>query len=211
MLGDQICDNLLFAHVLLGCDTTSRVFGIRKPGGLKKLRSNAFFREQADVFEGLHATPEDIRIAGENTLLCLYNGRPVDKIDTLKVQHFHRKVSSSTSCVQPRTLPPTAAAAKYHSLRVYYQVQQWHGVHKCATEWGWRLKDDKMSLVATDLQPAPEYLLGAINCNCNTDCSSRRCSCVKFGSYCSSACGQCKGLLFCNIELPEGDCDSDDE
>ena len=43
MLGDQICDNVLFAHALLGCDTTSRVFGIGEPEALKKLRSNAFF------------------------------------------------------------------------------------------------------------------------------------------------------------------------
>ena len=56
VLGDQICDNLLFTHVLLGCDTTSRVFGIGKPVALKKLRSNAFFREQAAVFEDPDAT-----------------------------------------------------------------------------------------------------------------------------------------------------------
>ena len=103
--------------------------------------------------------------------------------------------------MQPRTLPPTSAAAKYHSLRVNHQVQQWRGVHKCATEWGWRFKDDKMSPVATDLQPAPEYLLEAINYNCKTDCSSTRCSCVRFGLYCSPACGQRKGLLCCNVQL----------
>ena len=100
------------------------------------------------------ATPEDIRIAGENALVCLYNGRPGDKIDTLWVQHFHRKVSPSTSCVQPQTLPSTLAAAKYHSLRVNHQVHQWRSAQWCATEWGWRLKDDKMSLVATDLSTA---------------------------------------------------------
>ena len=117
------------------------------------------------------------------------------------MQHFHRKVSSSTSCVQPRALPPTPAAAKYHSLRVNHQVQRWRGVHKCGTEWGWRFEDDKMSPVATDLQPATEHLLEAINYNCKTDCSSTRCSCVKFGLYCSPACGQCKGLLCCNVQL----------
>ena len=103
MLGDQICDKLLFAHALLGCDTTSRVFGIGKLEALKKLRSNAFFREQADVFQDQQATPEDICIAGENSLLCLYNSRAGDNIDPLRVQHFHRKVSSSTSCATADT------------------------------------------------------------------------------------------------------------
>ena len=172
VLDVQICDSLLLEHALLGYDATSRVFGIGKPEALKKVRSNAFFREQADVLQDPHATSEDIRIAGENALVCLYSGRPGDKIDTLWVQQFHRKVSSSTPRVQPRTLPPTLAAAKYHSLRVYHQVQQWRGLHNCATEWGWRFKDDKKSPVVTDLQPAPEYLLKAINCNCTTDYSS---------------------------------------
>ena len=34
-LGDSVCHNLLFAHAILGCDTTSRVFGIGKPAALK--------------------------------------------------------------------------------------------------------------------------------------------------------------------------------
>ena len=71
VLDHQICDNILFAHILLGCDTTSRVFGIGKPDALKKLRSNAFFRKKADVFQDPHAAPEDIRIAWENALVCL--------------------------------------------------------------------------------------------------------------------------------------------
>ena len=71
VLGDQICDNLLFAHTLLGCDSTSRVFGIGKAEALKKLISNAFLREKVDVFQDPHATPEDIRIAGENAVVYL--------------------------------------------------------------------------------------------------------------------------------------------
>ena len=71
MLGDQICDNLLFVYALLGCDTISRVFGIGKAKALKKLGSNAFLREEAVVFQDPHATPEDIRIAGENALVFL--------------------------------------------------------------------------------------------------------------------------------------------
>ena len=30
VLGARVCENILFGHALLGCDTTSRVFGIGK-------------------------------------------------------------------------------------------------------------------------------------------------------------------------------------
>ena len=33
----------------------------------------------------------------------------------------------SSKVVEPQTLPPTPAAAKFHSLRVYYQVNEWKG------------------------------------------------------------------------------------
>ena len=35
-----------------------------------------------------------------------------------------RKVAKSTSHVASQTLPPTAAAAEYHNLRVYYQINR---------------------------------------------------------------------------------------
>ena len=35
VLGRAVCNNMLFAHAILGCDTTSRVFGMRKGLALK--------------------------------------------------------------------------------------------------------------------------------------------------------------------------------
>ena len=34
-LGENICGNILFVHAFLGCDNTSRLFGIGKAAGLK--------------------------------------------------------------------------------------------------------------------------------------------------------------------------------
>ena len=36
LLGPKVCDNLLFIHAILGCDFTSRLFGIGKGMALKK-------------------------------------------------------------------------------------------------------------------------------------------------------------------------------
>ena len=94
--------------------------------------------------------------------------------------------------VEPHTLPPTSASAKQHCLRVYVQVRQWQGVGMDASGWGWAIRDERMVPVMTEMEPAPDYLLDAIHCGCNADCSTRRCSCRKYNLECSSACTECK-------------------
>ena len=123
VLGTRVCENILFAH---GCDTTSRVFGIGKGAALKQLRSSENFHVQAEVFNGRSVTAEEIAYAGERALVSLYSGsREGDTLDQLRLQKFCQKVRSSSSYIQPQTLPPTSAAARYFSFRVYHQVQAW--------------------------------------------------------------------------------------
>ena len=50
ILGLEVCSSILFVHAVLGCDTTSRVFGLGKGLALKNIQSNHLFREQAHVF-----------------------------------------------------------------------------------------------------------------------------------------------------------------
>jgi len=77
-------------------------------------------------------------------------------------------------------------------------------------EWGWKKNDDKLMPLLTDLSPAPSELLKIIRCNCQTDCSSTRCTCKKHNVKCSVACGNCRGSGCTNSEVPESD-DDDDE
>jgi len=196
-LGRNICDNILFLHAILGCDTTSRFFSLGKGLALKKAKSSQYFLDQTAVFRRPNAMMTDIVIAGEN--------------DIVSLQIFCRKVSTSTACVQPRSLPPTSASAKYHSLRVYQQVQQWLGNDLPPEDWGWTIKDNKMIPVPTDMKPAPAYLLEAIRCNCKSGCETQRCGCRKFGLDCSLACGECKGMHCSNVIKPIIDSDSDTE
>lgn len=65
-----------------------------------------------------------------------------------------------------QTLPPTSAAAQYHSPHIYYQVQQWKiesTLH--ADDWGWTVKNGKCEPNKTDLPCAPKELLEVIRCN----------------------------------------------
>ena len=126
-----------------------------------------------------------------------------DTLNNLCLQIFHRKVSSSTACVHPRSLPPTSAAAHYHSLRVYHQVQVWFGADLPAEGWGWVIQGNTMTPVATDQPPAPSSLLESVNCEAG--CTTRRCGCRKYVLGCSLACGGCKGLHCANTTIEELD------
>ena len=60
-------------------------------------------------------------------------------------------------------------------------------------EWGLKETEGGLIPVRTDLLPAPEELLQIITCNCQTDCSSMRCTYEKHNVKCSPACGNCRG------------------
>ena len=139
ILGRDICTNLLFAHAILGCDTTSRVFSLGKGSALKYIRLDSYFTKQAPIFLDENATENDIINAGEAALVSLYKGTACETLDDLRLLRFHQKVANSTTFVQPEHLPPTSSAAKYHSLRVFYQVQVWKGaVNLCPLAFGWK-------------------------------------------------------------------------
>ena len=119
-LGQQVCDRLPFVHAILGCDTTSHIHGFGKGAALKLICTSEDFQEQADVFGNPKSTKADVKRAGGNAIICIYKGRSGDKLDLLRLQRFQQKVGCSRTCVKPEVLPPTSAAAVYHSFRVYF-------------------------------------------------------------------------------------------
>ncbi|EDO33944.1 predicted protein [Nematostella vectensis] len=101
-LGPDICKNILFAHAILGCDTTSALYGL----SLKMLTSDATSRQQADIFHQADAAKNDIAAAGETALLCLYKGLKDETLDSLRYARFCQKISTGNTQVQPESLPP---------------------------------------------------------------------------------------------------------
>ena len=49
-LGAKMCDRILFVHATLGCDTTSRLYGLGRALSLKRMTSSSFFRDKARQF-----------------------------------------------------------------------------------------------------------------------------------------------------------------
>ena len=209
-LGADICQDILFIHAICGCDTTSRLFGIGKGTSLKKYTSSANFRAQAVVFREDDASVEAIVDAGERAIVSLYSGKQSDTLDDLRYNKFCEKSASRSKHVQPQNLPPTSAAAKYHSMRVYLQVTKWKGLTLRPEEWGWQIRDGEFTAIMTDLSAAPENLLKVISCSCASDCSSFRCSCRKNNITCTSACVHCRGTACMNSSNLEAEAEASD-
>ena len=160
-------------HALLGCDTTSRLFGIGKGTTIKKFESSSAFASAIQVFNDFPVPRQQIVDAGERALIALYSGDNTCTLDELRFQKFHQKVLNSSKPCDPKVLPPTSAAAKYHSMRVYCQVLQWKGISANPQDWGWDITSEKLFPCLTDRAPAPKELLQVIWCKCKTGCSSK--------------------------------------
>ena len=115
---------VFFLHVILGCDTTSVVYGLGKNLSISKIKSDNQFQDQGNVFMSQRANQDDIIYADETTLVCLHNGNPYHGINVLSYEKLCVKAATSTLPVQPGALSPTSGSVKYHSLRVYHQIHE---------------------------------------------------------------------------------------
>ena len=177
-LGSFICKHILFIHAMLGCDSTSCVFVLGKGVLLKKIRSNLHLQQYA-----------------------LYGGKKDDDLNFLRHKKFCEKVASNVASIEPQTLPPTSAAMKYHSYRVYYQICVWNewDSEMLPEDWGWKIDEEGFVPVATDLPVAPESLLKVIRCSCKSGCSNLQCSCRKNNLKYIMACNHCTGSDCTNV------------
>ena len=110
LLGPDVCDHILFIHAILGCDVTSRLFGLGKYLAVKRIECDFQFRQQAEVFNQIGQAKEDIIVAGERALVSLYGAPKEEGLDVLRYRRFCDNISKGTSHVEPCTLPPTSAA-----------------------------------------------------------------------------------------------------
>ena len=136
-----------------------------------------------------------------------YKGEDTESLSDMRYSKFLYMLTQCAK-VEPSELPPTKRAAYYHALRVHLQVAQWASLNlHCLNplDWGWKLENDALVPIKTDLEPAPECLLNFIRCNCQPStkypCKGLNCSCRKHGLECVAACGNCHGELCMNIAV----------
>jgi len=75
--------DILSIHGLLGCDTTTRVYGFGKGASLKKYTSSRYFRDQAVPFRD-YADTGAIVAPGASALVCLYGGKDGEGLDSIR-------------------------------------------------------------------------------------------------------------------------------
>ena len=118
-----------------------------KKRALEVLRSYGD-QDSLNTFTEPRSTPEYYYIAnvGERFLLKLYGAVRSTWLNKLRYILYTRSVSRSSlsSGFKLESLPPTAAAARFHSYRAYLAVQQWIGNNVCPTDWGWQYRNGSL-------------------------------------------------------------------
>jgi hypothetical protein len=199
----DVHSHMLFIHAMSGCDTTSAPYNKGKKKVLTLLEGDRKLRSVVDVFNNCNSSPDDISLAGETFLLALYGaGKGVTSLDEQRYFMYHTSVAKQglNRNFQLATLPPTSAAAKQHSYRVFHQVQLWRGERLRETEWGWKMAfGSNLFPTTTDEPAAPDSILKLIFCNCKAGCR-KACRCRKAGLSCTAMCGHCRGLSCTNSD-----------
>lgn len=182
-------------HALLGCKTTSSMFKISKKTVVK-----SFVKEKETIINLLSCfykpiTNDELPVlfhSGEQLIIKMYKGNSNNLNELRCARYINSLKLKRKSDFNLATLPPTTAAATFHILRVYWQVQRWLKNMLPAESWGWDLVNDSVLVpIITRLRPMPEDLLGLISCQCKNKCSPRTCGCIKSGLLCSHLCKNC--------------------
>lgn len=158
---------ILFAHALVGCDSTSALFGKGEKSVIKLLEKDESICQSISIFYDQNRTVDELYPVAEDIVKRLYGKgeETLLPINELRHKMFISSVADAKKDVLA-TLPPTQAALIQHVKRVYYQIQQWLSHKLDPLEWGWeRLQMLNVILVPkkTSQKAAPDDLLAMVS------------------------------------------------
>jgi len=119
-IGADACQCMLAVHSLGGCDTTSAIFGHGKVTVFTKITKDNGLRSHCLTLQSRLATVEQVCSASTELLVALYGGKAGSKLSDMRYAAYCN-VSLSRR-FQPERLPPSASAARMHSMRVHCQA-----------------------------------------------------------------------------------------
>ena len=200
----DVIPNLLAAHALTGCDTTSSMANIGKATVFKRLQT---FNERLRLGEGEDLTDEVLTSCQRFASSCYgqFSSMPLEK---MRARMFARKIVGKRM-IPPKLchLPPTSPAFKLHCQRAHFQTALWKGAGNAEPpdldpkQHGWLVTGNVLEVVrlpqGQDI--APPAVLNLVSCNCNK-CSSSQCSCRKYELTCTTFC-KCMGGTTCQNPL----------
>ncbi|KAF6213869.1 hypothetical protein GE061_011594 [Apolygus lucorum] len=80
---------------------------------------NPGIQRTVSIFMDHNATPDQVADAGAQFIAAVYSGASNTPLNDLRLHHFEKALSKVNFSLA--SLPPTAAAARQHSLRVFLQ------------------------------------------------------------------------------------------
>lgn len=186
-------EEFLFKYGWSGNDTVSCIHGHTKCA----LYESKFPASVITAFTSVTSTVSTIQAAGLKAMQITY-GCGDTSLERARYLKFQKQAAKGK--IDPDRLPPTENATTQHSLRVHLQVVVWKHLNTSLLEpigRGWELDSNKKlrpKMLTCDI--APDNLLKGICCNCKEgerQCQTMKCSCMKAGMSCVSACGVCCG------------------
>ena len=175
-----------------------------------------------DEFYCRQQTVDRVVEAGTNIMIAMYaklekltdTSLTLDKLRN-KLSYLHQQKGPVQKKVDHRRLPPTSSAAKYHSLRVYHQIQNWlFNPLDPSKYWLILNSGGKYEPKYTDKAVAPPTLLKSVSCGCKSDCSSNRSGCKQLDFQCSDYCGcgdNCENQTSVTRGYQEDELEEDDQ
>jgi len=110
--------------------------------------------------------------AGGRAILCLYKTDPDKSLEDARLHDFICKEARASTSVILKIYPLTSDTCKYHSVRVYLQVQEWKGSAMDPLENGWEMVDNKLFPIAKDKTHVPIKLMKIAPCYCKGGCGT---------------------------------------
>ena len=117
VLGEAVCNDLLFLHAFTGCDSVSRIFRIGKKFGFQRIsKREKTMKDCSKAFSLPKQSQDLVETNGCKAMVALFNADQKDSLASIRYNMLCKKVARATMFVKPERLPPTASACKLTSF-----------------------------------------------------------------------------------------------
>uniref|UniRef100_A0A1Y1KNT3 Uncharacterized protein n=1 Tax=Photinus pyralis TaxID=7054 RepID=A0A1Y1KNT3_PHOPY len=101
-LGDKVCHNILFAHAVSGCDTTSAFYKKGKTSALTTLQKDETLSQSILIFNDVKAPMNELLKQGEAFILKWYGAKKCKTLDNYRYIKYNQGVGKAESLYQFR-------------------------------------------------------------------------------------------------------------
>ena len=101
VLGEAVCNELLFLHAFTGCDLVSRVFGIGKKSGFQRIIKREKNERLSKSILSTKANAGVVETIDSKAMITLFNGDQKDSLASIRYNMLCKKVARAKMFVTP--------------------------------------------------------------------------------------------------------------